>query len=203
MFAEFLRHLRVTPICLTQKYPEMREILRNQGNGQGTGNIPTDQECCFAVELQKAGILFLQKSDNVPEVGCYFQYQPNGTQRNIDFLISENGRKTQVDLKHTLGKTFYWNDGWFEPDVLYVISFVVSKTPKVYIGFGEKSCSPEETAAILRRRELIRELNKDGGKIGYLRLYSRQANQYSCDGFTCEFCDERFEEVETRLALNM
>ena len=204
MITSFLQKIREFPDLLTKKYPEMIEKLR-MSDGQGSGNTPTDQESCFAVELEKHGFILLKKGESPVGTGAYFWYQPNGTQRSIDFVLNEtvdgNSVNVSVDLKHSHGKTFYWNDGWFEPGVLYVISFVAKKKAYVYIGYGESSCSEEETAAIQRRRELIRELNADGGKVGFLRLYSRQANQYSCDKFTSEFCDERFREVEQMLEL--
>lgn len=204
MIISFLQKIREFPDLLMKKYPDMIEKLR-MSDGQGSGNTPTDQESCFAVELEKHGFILLKKGEVRTETGAYFWYQPNGTQRSIDFVLNEtvDGRSINisVDLKHSNGKMFYWNDGWFEAGVLYVISFVIKKKPLLYIGYGESSCSSEEAAAIQRRRELIRQLNSDGGKIGFLRLYSRQANQYSCDKFTSEFCDERFQEVEQMLEL--
>lgn len=203
MILDFLQRIKCSPELLMKCYPDTIEMLR-MSDGQGSGNTPTSQESCFAKELEASGFVFLKKGEKPVGMGAYFEYQPNGTQRNIDFILSEiKPEKTisvKVDLKHTTKKTFYWNDGWFEDDVLYLISFVMKKSPKVYIGYGESSCSPEETYAIQRRRELIRELNKDGGKVGFLRLYSRQANQYSCDKFTPEFCDEQFGVVNRRLA---
>lgn len=202
MIVSFLQKIREFPDLLTKGYPDMIERLRSS-DGQGTGNVPTKQESCFAVELEKHGFVFLKKGETPTEDGAYFWYQPNGTQRSIDFVVTEISGKeevnVQIDLKHTTEKAFYWNDGWFESSVLYVISFMVKKKPYVYIGFGETSCSVEETEAINRRRELIRELNSENGKVGFLRLYSRQANQYSCDKFTSEFCDEQFALVEKRL----
>lgn len=202
MITSFLRKIREFPEILMGKYPEMIEKLR-MSDGQGTGNSPQPHESCFAFELEKHGFSLLKKGQLPTKTGAYYWYQPNGTQRSIDFVLNETidgvSVNVSVDLKHSNGKTFYWNDGWFEPGVLYVISFKMKKMANVYIGYGELSCTPEETAAIQRRRELIRELNSDGGKVGHLRLYSRQANQYSCDKFTPEFCDERFSEVEQKL----
>lgn len=203
MITSFLHKLREFPDLLTSCYPDVTNKLRTS-KGQGTGNVPTPQESCFAIELEKHGFIFLEKGDTPSANGAYFWYQPNGTQRSIDFILLERyddkSITVQVDLKHSDGKIFYWNDGWFEKDVVYVISFVLKKKSQIYIGYGETSCSPEETLAIERRRELIKQLNNGCEKVGFLRLYSRQANTYSCERFTKEFCDKQFILVEERLA---
>lgn len=202
MTTVFLTKIFNDPSKLQVKYPEVVNELRS-GSGQGTGNVPTFQEAAFAVELKQSGFTFLPKEDTPMEDGCYYKYQPNGTQRSIDFLIIEKkGEVTitvPVDLKHTNSKTFYWNDGWFEDDVLYVISFVEKKKPRIYIGYGKNSYTENENIAILKRREIVKQLNSCEQCIGSLRLYSRQANQYKCDRFTSEFCETRFSEVVQNL----
>jgi hypothetical protein len=198
MITEFLTKIFNDASKLQVKYPDVVNELRS-GSGQGTGNVPTFQEAAFSVELKKSGFKALQSQDIPIENGCYYKYQPNGTQRSIDFLLIEKKDETTltvpVDLKQTNSKTFYWNDGWFEDDVLYVISFVDKKNPRVYIGYGKNSYTQDENVAILKRREIIKQLNSCEQCIGSLRLYSRQANQYKCDRFTSEFCEEKFSGV--------
>lgn len=198
MISEFLSKIFNEPSKLRVKYPDVVNDLRC-GTGQGTGNVPTFQEAAFAVELKKSGFKALTAQDVPMDDGCYYKYQPNGTQRSIDFLLIEKKGETTltvpVDLKQTNSKTFYWNDGWFEDDVLYVISFVDKKKPCVYIGYGKNSYTEDENMAITNRRETIKQLNSCEGCVGNLRLYSRQANQYKCDRFTSEFCEARFSGV--------
>jgi len=205
-----LQNIYDNPSLLKEKNSEMKKFLSFQGDpdSQGTGNNPTEQEACFASELNKAGIKFVSKKDTVPQTdGLYYYYQPNGTQRNVDFLIInvKDGVKTTIsfDLKHTTGKTFYFNDGWFEDNIIYIISFTVKKCNKVYIGYGQETRTDEEHEAMLEMIEFKKSWNKTKKNIGNLKKCIRYANQYSCDGFTKEFSDEKFNSVKTSLSSNL
>ena len=202
MIITFLRKLRMFPDLLEQEYVDTIKFLHSltDKRGQGSGNMPTHQEACFAFEAQKHGFLFEE-----PVVdGAFIKYQPNGTQKSIDFHLIErvDGVTTLIpfDLKHTNTKTFYWNDGWFEDKVIYVINYSVKKQNKIYIGYGDETPTAEDTADMAQIVEFKKKWNTENKNSGFLRKYLRFANQYSCDQFTDEFSKERFESIEKRLA---
>jgi hypothetical protein len=208
MIITVLESIHANANLLKGKNDEMKKFLKKQGNpdSQGTGNAPTHQECAFADLLKKNGFEFLSKGTPVPtDDGNYYFYQPNGTQRNIDFLVINiaGGIRSdyKFDLKHTKGKTFYFNDGWFENDVIYIISFTIKKTDKVYIGYGQETPTDEEHKSMLEMIEFKKSWNKTKKNIGNLKKCIRYANQYSCDGFTPEFSEEKFKSVQMKLSL--
>lgn len=207
MITNFLQKLRTYPDLLEQEYPEMIKFLHRQGDltlKKGFGNPPQDQEACFAVEAEKHGFKFLAKGATHSSDGCYYIYQPNGTQKKIDFILIEvvdgASRSVQFDLKHTNTKMFFWNDGWFENDVIYVVSYTHKKQHRIYIGYGEESYLESDNTAWHKVRSLIKEMNKSIKNTTFLKIYNRLANQYSCDQFTDEFSKARFESIERRLA---
>ena len=202
MITNFLQKLRTYPDLLEQEYPETIKFLHalTDKKGQGTGNMPTHQEACFAVEAQKHGFKFDVPTEN----GAFIKYQPNGTQKSIDFVLIEVvdgvSRSVQFDLKHTNTKTFYWNDGWFENDVIYVVSYTQKKQNKIYIGYGEDTPTEQDKLDMAEIVEFKKKWNSENKNTGFLRKYLRFANQYSCDQFTDEFSREKFESIERRLA---
>jgi hypothetical protein len=202
MITNFLQKLRTYPDLLEQEYPETIKFLHalTDKKGQGTGNMPTHQEACFAVEAQKHGFKFDAPTEN----GAFIKYQPNGTQKSIDFVLIEVvdgvSRSVQFDLKHTNTKTFYWNDGWFENDVIYVVSYTQKKQNKIYIGYGEDTPTEQDKLDMAEIVEFKKKWNSENKNTGFLRKYLRFANQYSCDQFTDEFSREKFESIERRLA---
>jgi hypothetical protein len=202
MITNFLQKLRTFPELLEQEYPEMVKFLHalTDKKGQGSGNLPTNQEASFAVEAQKHGFKFEPPTEN----GAFIKYQPNGTQKSIDFILIEavDGvyRYIQFDLKHTNTKTFYWNDGWFENDVIYVISYTHKKQNRIYIGYGEDTPTEQDKLDMAEIVEFKKKWNSENKNTGFLRKYLRFANQYSCDQFTDEFSREKFDSIERRLA---
>ena len=202
MILTFLKKLRTYPELLKQGYPSTVEFLHNLTgkNGQGSGNIPTNQEACFALEAQKHGFKF----ENPTVDGGYIKYQPNGTQKSIDFVLIEKIgdilNTVQLDLKHTNTKTFYWNDGWFEPSVVYIISYTLKGTDRIYIGYGEDTPTEQDSFEMKEIVEFKKKWNSEKKNSGFLKKYLRFANQYSCDQFTDEFSKEKFEAIERRLA---
>lgn len=203
-----LQMIHENPNILKGKNSDMKKFLKKQGNpdSQGTGNIPTDQECAFATILDKNGFKFLSKGTIVPtDDGNYYFYQLAGTQRSIDFAVAivQLGTRTNYyfDLKHSNTKTFYFNDGWFENDVIYVISFTMKKINKVYIGYGEETPTTKDDLAYKTIRKFIKENNAIFKDTDFLRIYLRLANQYSCNQFTQEFIDEKFRSLQTKLSL--
>ena len=201
MIISFLQKLRMYPELLEQEYPETVKFLHalTDKKGQGSGNMPTHQEACFAIEAQKHGFTF---GESVTD-GCYIKYQPFGTQRSIDFILIEvlGGitKSIKIDLKHTNTKSFYWNDGWFENDVIYIISYSIKKQNRIYIGYGDDTPIEQDKIDMAEIVEFKKKWNSENKNSGFLRKYLRFANQYSCEQFTDEFSREKFESIERRL----
>jgi hypothetical protein len=203
---QLLGMFRINPIILCGYYPEMVKFLHRQGIltlEKGYGNPPTDQEACFAVEAEKAGYKFLEKNAQIPTEGMFYKYQLNGSQNHIDFMLIENNYSVKIELKSSKGMSFYWNDGWFETDVIYLVSFKEKKIDKVYIGYGEDTFEKEDNDAWILIRETIKKLNKEVKKTKYLKIYNRLANQYSCKQFTSEFCETKFQSLKIKLSLQL
>lgn len=169
----------------------------------GFGNAPQDQEACFAAEAEKAGFQFLPKGVEPPGDGGFYKYQLHGSQQGIDFMLTEvlGGvvKNVELELKSGKGMSFYWNDGWFQKDVIYLISYKQTKVNKLYIGYGDESYTKDDNEAWLTVRSVIKTMNSLPKKTTYLRIYNRLANQYSCKQFTDEFSAERWASVEKRL----
>ena len=201
MILTFLQKLRTFPELLKKGYPSTIEFLHNLTgkDGQGSGNMPTNQEACFAFEALQHGFKF----ENPTLDGGYIKYQPNGTQKSIDFVLIEKVgdllNSVEVDLKHTNTKTFYWNDGWFEQNVVYIISYTVKGTDRIYIGYGEETPTEQDSNEMKELVEFKKKWNLEKKNTGFLKKYLRFANQYSCDQFTDEFSKEKFESIERRL----
>ena len=201
MILTFLQKLRTFPELLKKGYPSTIEFLHNLTgkNGQGSGNMPTNQEACFAFEALQHGFKF----ENPTLDGGYIKYQPNGSQKSIDFVLIEKVgdllNSVEVDLKHTNTKTFYWNDGWFEQNVVYIISYTVKGTDRIYIGYGEETPTEQDSLEMKELVEFKKKWNLEKKNTGFLKKYLRFANQYSCDQFTDEFSKEKFESIELRL----
>lgn len=202
MIITFLQKLRETPSLLEQDYPEMAKLLHAMTNkkGQGSGNLPNSHESSFAVEAEKHGFVFGTHSDN----GLFIKYQPNGTQKSIDFVLTEVkdgvSRSVKIDLKHSNSMKFFWNDGWFENDVIYIVSYTQKKCNKIYIGYGDETPTEQDRADMAEIMELKRKWNSENKNNGFLCKYVRFANQYSCAQFTDEFSTEKFESMKKRLA---
>lgn len=193
-----LRSIRENPNLLKQA-TTLQQFLQSQGNmlAQGTGNKVTDQEAAFAQVLQDHGYIFVGKND-IPVDVNYYKYQPNGTQRSPDFLVYDQqlNKKLNFDLKHTTNKTFYFNDGWFEKGLIYIISWSLKRgTNKVMIGYGDDIPTEEENIEMIRFTQFKKDCNKQNKKVGSLQKCIRFANKYSCELFTEEFSEEKFRRV--------
>jgi hypothetical protein len=124
-----LTTLSSDPPLLKRSLPATLDFLRRQGNvdAQGTGNKVTDQEASFAELLTREGFHFLAKGAPAPSSGLHYLYQLKGSQADGDFGLREyqDGKPIKeviIDLKHTLKKIFFLNDGWFKKDVIYIIT---------------------------------------------------------------------------------
>jgi hypothetical protein len=205
-----LTSIKDAPVCLEQKYPEIsRQLTAVCGNGQGLGNKASDHECSFAYELERHGCKMTSYPISPALDGFYYVYQPNGTQKSIDFrvmsVVSGNVvNSVDFDLKHSVGKTIYLNDGTFLDDVIYIISFTrtlprekgkrkCDRKNVCGISLGQHILTEKDRAALKKRFDIIREINSVEYDLDFLRLYIRNANQYDCDSqFKDAFIDERF-----------
>ena len=193
-----LKSIRENPNLLKEQ-PTLQHFLQTQGNvlAQGTGNKVTEQEACFAKILQDNGYTFVTKRE-IPIDVSYYKYQPNGTQKSPDFEVYDHvaNKRLKFDLKHTSGKSFYFNDGWFEKGLIYVISWSPKKdVNKVLIGYGDDIPTQEENDEMSRFIQFKKDCNKQNKNIGSLQKCVRFANKYSCQSFTDEFSEDKFNRV--------
>ena len=197
MITTLLKTLRDDPSLLRHNHSSMVRFLHRQGDlslTDGFGNAPTAQEASFAIEAEKLGFKFI-KNTETPEDGLFYKYQLNGSQSKIDFVLYEGSKTVRFDLKSGKSETFYWNDGWFEEGVIYVISYKSKKAEKIYVGLGQESYEECDNLAWNAVRETIKKMNKELKNTKFLKIYNRLANQYSCKQFTSEFSEERFNSL--------
>lgn len=210
MYGEIVRSafqtISETPDLLERKLPEMVAFLYRQGNmeAQGTGNKPTDQEACFADVMSKRSFQFLAKDAPSPDSGLHYLYQVKGSQQEGDFALREYEgglvkKEIMVEVKHTNGKIFYLNDGWFQKGVYYIVNWNAGTAKKpalrAHIALGEEIPSEEEQAFMTELIAFKRAKNTDTKKVGSLRPYIRFANQYSCERFTPELAATHLTNV--------
>lgn len=202
-----LEEMYANPSCLEQKPADMMARLRSHYNskGQGSANPVTPHEACIAVVLERHGFDLTSERNIVPDrSGLYMWYQPGGTQRKGDFVVFEGirgelKRSITIDAKHSGSTIVYLNDGTFETDTVYVISFTRilpkekgkrkrERKNECMIGLGQDVMSEEDRTRLLRWREEIRRLNSLDMGDGDLCLYARSANKYDCNRrFSPEF----------------
>jgi len=208
-----LQDLHTNPILLNTLCSEKMKItLHCQGNpkAMGTGNMPTDQEACFACLLEKHGFGFMPKNaPNPMKPSFMYKYQLRGSQQSGDFGLyafnkGEIIKELIIDLKHTNSKTIMLNDGWFEKKTIYVITWNTGtkKFPslKTLIGFGQDIPSKEENEHHDEQRTIRKKLNAMKKKVGSYMPYNRGADGYHCGGFTPDITSKRLESVLTAMA---
>jgi intein/homing endonuclease len=194
-----LRSISTNPLLLNAGCKETNKIIK-----KGEGN-PQNQESAVAKLLIDNGFKFIEKNKkgetgvDVSKEPLWFEFQPNGTQRSPDFIVSENGREFSFDLKSTKGNKFKWNDGFFSkvPNMIYIINYVVDKTPKIYIGLGEYSSTEEDRIVWEHIREKIKELHELEmvKNTKFLKIVVRQGSGGCCKQFTPEFTKKNFDAV--------
>lgn len=199
MIYSILQKIHNNPDSLKGTATEKQHFLQTQGNvaAQGSGNKVTSQEACFAKILEEHGYTFVTKKDSSTKVNNY-KYQPNGTQKSPDFEVYDQqlNKTIKFDLKHTNSKSFYFNDGWFEKGLIYVISWSSSRLQNnVLIGYGDDIPTTEENDEMTRFIQFKKDCNRQNKKVGSLRKCVRFANQYSCQTFTDEFTQEKLKRV--------
>ena len=213
----FLSQLSKNPALLRRdvvtSLTSIKKRLHRQcdSNSYGTGNQVTGQEACFAAALEENGFKYSSVALPPVDKGLYYIYQLNGTQRSIDFQAYDwfDGTKRSslnFDLKYTKTDTFFLNDGWFQENIVYVISWMrkalnsqgkmpVSRKKKVveaatFIALGQEIPTDEEVALYKELCAIKKKYNTDYKGAGSFHCYLRFANTYKCDRFTPEFTDE-------------
>ena len=204
------KKIRENPSLLLTPSREKKAELQKfaTAGAQGTGNQVTEQEAAFATTLESSGFVFLPKGALVPAEGLFYKYQLNGTQQSIDFQVCEGTQTINIDLKHSLSDVFYLNDGWFHPEVIYVVSWQrktseprkkIVREPAVLIAYGETIPSEEEAALMAELLAIKAKINTEKKGVGSLHTYIRFANRYSCERFTVDYTEELFEAVKVGL----
>ena len=197
--SDILRFISSNPSSLNACCEETSKIIKI-----GKAN-PQNQESALAKMFIDNDFKFIKKNKksekelDLSKEQFWFKFQPNGTQRSPDFEVFENGREFKFDLKSTQGKTFKWNDGFFtkEPNMIYIINYIVDKTPKIYIGLGEHSSTEEDKIVWQYVREKIKELNdlQIVKNTKFLKVVVRQGSGHCCKQFTEEFTKKNFDAV--------
>jgi hypothetical protein len=195
-FIPLIKYLERTPLALKKTCPKMMKRLQSQGNieVEGLGNKVTNHEAAFATVLEEFGFVWIPKNKKndhlkvLPKEGYYYIYQENGTQAAIDFKImyikdSDICESYKIDCKHSTCEKIKLNDGWFEADVLYVITWTSKKIVQFFIGYGSLFTTEEENEFRRMIRLKQKELNSGLKKVGNLNVVWRCANEYSLKGF--------------------
>lgn len=170
---------------------------------QQTRNSMNYHEACFADLLESNGFKQIAKKGNAIDQN-YYRHEPNGSQRSPDFEVYDKtlNKTFKFDLKHTNNKIFYFNDGWYEKDIIYIISWTPKKNINtVLIGYGQDIATETENERMKLLNELKREYNSKNKRVESLIIYIRFANKYCCEKFTEEYSKERFNAVVKNLAL--
>jgi len=197
VICSLLTSISSEPALLKRSLPATVDFLWRQGNldAQGNGNKVTEQEASFADLVIQRGFQFLAKGAPAPSSGLYYLYQVKGSQAGGDFGLREYQdskpvKEVIIDLKHTLSKIFYLNDGWFENDVIYIISWNSGTAGKpllkTHIALGQNIPTVEENAFMDSLKKMRSHANAENKRVGSLMPYVRFANKYSCERFTPE-----------------
>jgi hypothetical protein len=203
-----LAYMRENPNELEKKNTTMTSKLTGymKSSGQGSANKVTDHEANIAEVFETNGFTLAPRR-SLPEMdGYYYVYQSGGSQQKGDFLLfwildGEIKSKIILDAKHSNSKSIYLNDGWFETDTIYIVSFNAGtkKYPKYtcLIGLGKDIPTESDSKVMSHIIEIKKELNKSKKTMltNFLSVVFRFANQYSCKQFTDEFSSDRFQKT--------
>lgn len=191
------------PTVMTDRLIEYMET-----NGQSSANEVKAHEACLAVIFEANGFKLATRNMVPADDGMYYWYQPAGSQKSGDFLLfrSEGGTKKDevlFDAKHTNNTTFKLNDGWFNKDTVYIISFRIATgrgLPRkmiCFVGLGQHISTVKDTEANDECNRLKKAWNamRKNIKTDFLSIYFRLANGYSTKQFTPEFISDRFKKT--------
>jgi hypothetical protein len=137
----------------------LQEIYDNPYLLPGSG---TEHEEIFEKLLKERGIPYVRN--------------PNGTQQSPDFILFH---KWLVELKSTKSDHIMLNDGFFDDDVIYIISRTKKSQIDSIIALGKDVYIDDEKEALTRFRADIRRLRKVYKDVRNLFLYPRAANRYN------------------------
>jgi len=87
--------------------------------------------------------------------------------------------KISIELKSSKQKTIMLNDGYFEPNTIYLVTCKSGD----FIGVGKYMIKSDEKNIIQSLRKEKLEWNKKFKTVGSLHLYIRCANSYKFDQF--------------------
>lgn len=214
---DILSEINKDPTILQKDDETMKKKLRAQGkkNSQGTGNAVTAQEASFAVLLETHGFQFIPKTKKGEHIkyikknnlsdGNYYIYQVNGSQQSIDFGIilvrsKEIVKQINIDLKHSENSIIFLNDGWFNDDILYIVTWNDKVKTQTFIGLGQHIRTEEDNEIMNILLKFKKEKNSETKKNRFLIPYIRFANRYSCEQFTEDFTIENFNKVKEYLS---
>jgi len=199
-FAPIIRRIIATPQILKLKCPEMEKRLQGQGkaDSEGTGNKVTNHEAAFATVLEEFGFTWLPKNKkndhlrDLPTEGFYYIYQANGSQAAVDFEVFRVADRQikesyKIDCKHSNNEIAMLNDGWFDKDTLYVMTWTAKKVVKGLVAFGSTFTTKEDDKMYKETRRIIADLNSQPKKGANFSRYFRCANQFHLKTFTDDF----------------
>jgi hypothetical protein len=175
-----------------------------KSSGQGSANKVTNHEANIASVFEENGFSLAPRKSSPTDDGYYYVYQSGGSQKKGDFVLfwyvdGETCSKIVVDAKHSNSKSIYLNDGWFDEDTVYIISYNAGtkKFPKLecFIGMGQDIPTDLERAEMEELVKFKQQKNSEKNVVGFVRIYIRFANQYSCKRFTGDFTIDRFEKT--------
>jgi len=207
--SKLFKHLLTDAQCLKQKVPAMAAKLQSQGRSDtdGTGNKVTNHEAAFAAVLEQHGFTWIPKHKkddhlaSLPSQGLYYIYQVNGSQQAVDFqLMYVESNKIQqyvnIDCKYSSSATIMLNDGWFDKDIVYLVTWNPTKsTTKNFVGLVQHFTTEKDATLYAEVRKTIKQLNTSTEKGDCFKPYFRLASQYSVKGWDDSFIEKNHQEV--------
>lgn len=205
-----LAYMRENPSDLTGNPKDMMIKLDAsvKSTGQGTANKACGHEACIATVWEANGFSLAPRKIIPTKSGYYYWYQPNGSQKKPDFIlfwVLDGDKKNEIiiDAKHGSKDQIVLNDGWFDNDTIYIISFTINlsrkagRTPLCLIGMGRDIVTESDSKIMAHIIDIKNELNKNKKSMltSFLKICFRFANQYSCKQFTPEFREDRFQKT--------
>jgi hypothetical protein len=187
----------------------MAAKLQSQGRSDtdGTGNKVTNHEAAFAAVLEQHGFTWIPKHKkddhlaSLPSEGLYYIYQVNGSQQAVDFqLMYVESHKIQqyvnIDCKYSSSATIMLNDGWFDKDIVYLVTWNPTKsTTKNFVGLVQHFTTEKDATLYAEVRKTIKQLNTSTEKGDCFKPYFRLASQYSVKAWDDSFIEKNHQEV--------
>lgn len=227
VFLTLLKRLSESPEKLVQKTEEFDKVanmLKNEMKQRKPWMTRreeervTIQEVCFTQLLMENGFRFRSKysseDEEHQEEGLIFQFQLNGSQQGPDFTLGwfvneDTGMVSPlaVELKSSRKANLSMNDGWFQENVIYLLSWYQSKLPRVHIGMGHHIRTEADHRFFLRLRQLQQEQNrkireeKSKNPEIFIQPTQRASNHYPCSRFTPDLQRHHLQLLEKAFTL--